>query len=107
MIIWLSEILALVRVQEIKITKIDSTPGILSFKIGENYIVSSKHIFLYDVDLNIFEDEIAKLVNSYEKVNSSSILKAESILSHNLRNIYQHLQSPILEIKTKFQNVKN
>lgn len=76
-------VLVLVQDQEIKITKIDNTPGVLPL-----------------------ETEIRNLENEYNKLNSSLILKPEIFLSHNLRNIYEHLQPLISEVLSKFQNLK-
>lgn len=97
----------LAQAPEIRKSEIDKTTGILPFKIGSNYIVSSKHIFLCDVSLSNLETEILNLERLYEKLNLSlSLIKDEFFLSHNLKNKYEHLQPIISEIVHKLRNLK-
>lgn len=95
----------LVQAQEIKFIQIDNTPGILPFKLGTAHIITSKHIFLYDIDINILKSEVTELTKVYVKLNSS--LSVEEIPhSQSLRNSYDHLSILIAEMNQKLSNIQ-
>lgn len=97
--------LLLIQASNIKIFENNNSPGILPFKLGTANLVTSKHIFLYDVNLNILGTEIKNLNKIYFHFNSSLNLEKNSYFSNLIIN-YEHLYQVIFEINQKFENIQ-
>lgn len=95
----------LIQASEIKIFKNNDSPGILPFKLGLANIVISKHIFLYDFDLNILKTEITILNQIYLRFNTS-LHSEKNPYFQNLIINYEHLHQLISNINQKFINIQ-
>jgi len=104
-LILLTITLLTVNPQEIKITKINNSPGILPFKLGKAKIITSKHVFLYDINLSNLKFEINKLIKLYTQLNSSLTFETAPYVK-NAQTSYDHLKQLIEEIDQKLENIK-
>lgn len=96
--------MTLVQTQEIEITKINNSPGILPFKLGISRIISGKHTFLHEINLKTLEATVDNLIQSYKNLNSSFITN-KTLYKISLTNKYEHLEPLIQEVSIKFNNI--
>lgn len=59
--------------QEIKITNLESNPGILPFKLGNAKLRATYHTFLHYFDLKPIETELYSIINHHETIKSVEI----------------------------------
>lgn len=91
--------------QEIKITPLETNPGILPFYLGNTRIKQSSHEFIHYFDIIPIKTEIDKIMYRYNDFNKILEIQSNSKYKYLFTNYKNQVAYQIQLIKTKFLSV--